>query len=173
MSAPVTLRRARLDDAEILAQWERDPDVRASTGEEAEDADYWRAEIAPDPPWRDILIAEENARPFGVLVDIDPAHEETHYWGDCGPGLRAFDIWIGAPADRGRGLGGAMMRLAAARAFADPSVGAILIDPLVTNVRAIRFYERIGFVRVGERWFGDDLTLVMRLERGARPMMDP
>mgnify|MGYP003467119708 CR=1 FL=1 len=33
---------------------------------------------------------------------IDPALEESHYWGDIGPDLRAIDIWIGSPGDLGR-----------------------------------------------------------------------
>lgn len=168
MSGRVTLRLARADDAAILEAWDRDADVAASSGEDANDDwrdEDWRQEISAAPPWRDILIAEEDGRPVGAIVDIDPAVEETHYWGDCGAGLRAFDIWIGAPEDRGRGIGAAMMRLAAARAFADPRVKAIMIDPLLSNGRAIRFYEQLGFRKVEERWFGEDLCLVMRLDR--------
>ncbi len=163
----VTLRPARLDDVAYLELWDADPDVFASSGAEATEGSEWRDEIAAAPPWLDILIAEEDGRPFGVLVDIDPAAEETHYWGDCGSGLRAFDIWIGAAADRSRGLGAEMIRLAAARAFSDPAVTAILIDPLLFNQRAIRFYRRFGFKDVGERWFGEDHCLVMRLDRSA------
>jgi aminoglycoside 6'-N-acetyltransferase len=168
----VILRLARLGDASLLESWDKDEDVIASSGADAKDGDDWRdedwrSEIAAAPSWRDILIAEENGRPIGVIVDIDPALEETHYWGDCGPGLRAFDIWIGAAADRSRGLGAAMMRLAAARAFTDPRVAAIVIDPLLSNVRAIRFYRRIGFQDVGERWFAEDHCLVMKLSREA------
>lgn len=167
----VTLRPARLEDAPLLERWDADADVIAASGVEAEEGpdwrdEDWRAEIAAAPPWREILIAEEDGRPVGVIVDIDPAAEETHYWGDCGTGLRAFDIWIGAAADRGRGIGAAMMRLAAARAFADPAVSAIVIDPLLSNTQALRFYRRLGFKEVGERWFGADHCLVMRLDRG-------
>ncbi|HBS36104.1 MAG TPA: GNAT family N-acetyltransferase, partial [Parvularcula sp.] len=39
----------------------------------------WRAATAAAPAWRRIPIGEENGRPFGVIVDIDPALEETHY----------------------------------------------------------------------------------------------
>jgi aminoglycoside 6'-N-acetyltransferase len=42
---------------------------------------------------------------------------------------------------------------------------AIVIDPLASNVRAIRFYERLGFKPVERRRFGEDDCLVMRLER--------
>jgi len=44
-------------------------------------------------------------------------------------------------------------------------VTAILIDTLASNVRAIAFYARLGFVPVERRWFGADDCLVMRLAR--------
>jgi len=101
----------------------------------------------------------------GFLDIIDPRREASRYWGDVPPGLRAIDIWIGAPADRGRGLGAEMMRQAIARCFASRDVTAILIDPLASNARAIRFYERLGFRPVERRWFAEDDCLVMRLDR--------
>lgn len=166
----ITLRPARPDDAAILERWDRDPDVIASQGVEAQADEIWRdedwrEEILAAPDWRRILIGEENGRPIGAIVDIDPALEETHYWGDCGPGLRAFDMWIGEAKDRGRGLGAAMMRAALAIAFEDPAVEAVIIDPLLSNERAIRFYERCGFRAVEERWFDEDHCLVMRCDR--------
>ncbi len=170
MTAAITLRLARPDDAVFLERWDLDPDVIASHGAEMQDDtiwrdEDWRAEIAAAHVWRRILIAEKEGRPVGVIVDIDPALEVSHYWGDCGGNFRAFDIWVGEAADRGRDIGAAMMRLAAAQAFADPRVNAILIDPLLSNTRAHRFYERAGFRAVEERTFGSDACLVMRLDR--------
>ncbi len=42
----------------------------------------------------------------------------------------------------------------------------ILIDPMATNDRARRFYERLGFRFVENRRFGDDDCAVYRLARG-------
>jgi RimJ/RimL family protein N-acetyltransferase len=72
-------------------------------------------------------------RPIGFVQIIDPAREESHYWGDCEPNLRAIDIWIGEADCLNKGYGTQMMRLAIERCFADPSVTAILIDPLASN----------------------------------------
>jgi catechol 2,3-dioxygenase-like lactoylglutathione lyase family enzyme len=52
-----------------------------------------------------------------------------------------------------------------ARCFADTAVEAVLVDPLAVNVRAHRFYERLGFRFVGPRTFGADACSVYRLER--------
>ena len=57
------------------------------------------------------------------------------------------------------------MRVALARCFVDPLVTAVIIDPLASNVRAQRFYERLGFVFVERRRFGDDDCFVYRLDR--------
>ncbi len=127
----------------------------------------WEEELARSPDWREQLLAEVDGRPVGFLQIIDPAREESHYWGDVPANLRAIDIWIGEAADLGRGYGSAMMHLALARCFADPAVTAVLIDPLASNTRAIRFYERLGFRLVGRRWFGADDCAVHRLDRAA------
>lgn len=79
--------------------------------------------------------------------------------------LRAIDIWIGEAGNLGKGYGTEMMRLALARCFAVPEVEAVLIDPLASNVRAHRFYERMGFRFVERRRFGMDDCFVYRLER--------
>jgi aminoglycoside 6'-N-acetyltransferase len=41
----------------------------------------------------------------------------------------------------------------------------VLVDPLTTNARPHRFYERLGFRFVEKRWFGEDECAVYRLER--------
>lgn len=123
-------------------------------------------ELARAPGWREQLIAEADGRAVGVVQIIDPAREDSHYWGDVPGGLRALDIWIGEAADLGRGIGTEMMRLALARCFADGDVTAALVDPLASNVRAHRFYERLGFRAVGPRRFNDESDcLVYRLDR--------
>ena len=85
-------------------------------------------------------------------IAADPAKESRH-------------IWIGEEALLGKGYGTRMMREAIGRCFADPSVRAILIDPLASNERAQRFYQRFGFRPVARQRFGADECLVHRLER--------
>lgn len=160
----IELRHATIDDLPLLRHWDEQPHVIASGGD---DDWVWEEELPQRPDWREQLIAELDGRPIGFIEIIDPAREETHYWGDVEPDLRALDIWIGEADDLGRGYGTVMMRLALARCFADPAVTAVLIDPLASNVRAHRFYERLGFEFVERRTFGDDDCFVYRLERRA------
>jgi aminoglycoside 6'-N-acetyltransferase len=156
------LRPATLADVDLLRHWDEQPHVVDS---DPNDDWEWERELAYAPDWREQLIAEVDDRPIGVVQIIDPAGEETHYWGECPPNLRAVDIWIGEQADLGRGLGTQMMRLALDRCFADPAVEAVIIDPLTSNTRARRFYERLGFYFVEYRRFGQDDCAVYRLDR--------
>jgi len=164
----IRLRRAEAADIPTLQAWDRMPHVIAATGSHAESSD-WAQEITLDASSWEVLIAEHAGRPIGVLRVIDPEQDETHYWGDCGPNLRAVDIWIGRTSDHGHGYGAEMMRLALARCFANPAVTAVLIDPLTRNVRARKFYERLGFVEVGRRYFDDDDCVVYRFDRKVGP----
>jgi aminoglycoside 6'-N-acetyltransferase len=161
----VDLRPMRIDDVDLLRRWDDDPDVAAALGGRGEDWYDWPTEVARDVPWRELLIAEEDGRPIGFVQLVDAAAEESHYWGDVAPGTWALDIWIGSPDDRGRGLGTQTMRAAIERVAARGGAGAVLIDPKVTNRRAIEFYRRLGFEVVGVRDFDDDSCLVMRLTR--------
>lgn len=156
------LRPATLDDLQMLRFWDEQPHVIESAPNDDWD---WEFELARDVDWRKQLIAEVDAVPVGIIQIIDPAREQSHYWGECPEGLRAIDVWIGEETHLGRGYGTQMMKLAIDYCFSEPAVHAILIDPLASNVRARRFYERMGFRFVEHRIFGDDDCAVYRLER--------
>lgn len=159
----IRLRPATPADRELLEYWDTKPHVIDASGD---DGWYdWPAELADTSDYREILIAELDGRPIGCMEIIDPAREETHYWGDVEPNLRAIDIWIGEEADLGRGYGTGMMRQAITRCFAEPEVTSILIDPLEGNVAARRFYERLGFREIERRVFDTDRCVVYRLDR--------
>lgn len=157
------LRHATIDDLELLQLWDEQPHVIES---DPNDDWGWATELKRDVPWREQLIAETDGRPVAFVQIIDPLLEDSHYWGaDVAPNLRAIDIWIGDANDLSKGYGSQIMRLAIARCFADPSVTSILIDPLASNLRAHRFYERFGFEFIERRYFGRDDCFVYRLER--------
>lgn len=160
--ASIVLRPAAPDDLEVLREWDEQPhNIEADPNDDWE----WEVELERHPDWREQLMAELDGRPLGFVQIIDPAREETHYWGDIREHLRAIDIWIGAAADLGHGYGTQMMTLALERSFADPAIEGVVIDPLETNVRARKFYERMGFKAVGPRTFGEDRCMVYELSR--------
>lgn len=172
MSA-VTLRLATRDDIATLECWDLDPVVISATTDDpdetvayGEDNDWEENIDLYQPDVWEYWIAELDGKPIGAMQMCDPHREPTHYWGEIEPNLRALDIWIGEPDARGKGHGEEMMRLAFARCFADPTVTAIVIDPLNSNERAHKFYQRLGFKPTHRQVFNDeDDCLVHRFTR--------
>lgn len=159
----INLRPAIPDDLALLRHWDQQPHVIAS---DPNDDWGWEEELHRNPDWREQLIAElENHHPIGFIEIIDPAREEDHYWGEVPANLRAIDIWIGEESELGKGYGTQMMQLALNRCFADSAVTAVLVDPMVSNTRAHRFYEKLGFQQIECRRFGADDCFVYRLNR--------
>ena len=124
----------------------------------------WASNVPPGGRHAQI---ESDGRPIGYIEIIDAAREDLHYWGDVPPGIYAIDIWIGESSELNKGYGTQMMQLAIDRCFADPAVHTILIDPLRDNLRARRFYERLGFAFVENRRFGADDCAVYQLTRNS------
>lgn len=167
----LVLRPATLSDVPHFDRWDLQPHVISATSDDPEadkafEGAVWAEEISnPDPASR-YFVAELDGRPIGAMQVIDPALEQTHYWGrDCPANHLAMDIWIGEPDCLGKGLGTQMMTIALQQAFADPKVEAVLIDPLASNTRAHRFYKRLGFKFVEQRFFDEDDCFVFRLTR--------
>ncbi|MEM9544855.1 MAG: GNAT family N-acetyltransferase [Bacteroidota bacterium] len=162
MTSTITLRPASLKDLPLLQYW----DTKQHVIDCDPDEDWhWEEELRHDPPWRDQFVAELNGEPLGFLQIIDAHEEETHYWGEVAPHTMAIDIWIGEEENLNKGYGTIMMQIAIERCFQDPRVHTILIDPLETNTKAHRFYERLGFKFVGKQYFGGVACFVYKLNR--------
>lgn len=158
----LSLRKATSNDIDLLKLWDQQSHVIESDPNEDWD---WEVELSHEPFWRQQLVAEVNEKAIAFIQIIDPYHEETHYWGDVQKNLRAIDIWIGEENYLNKGYGTEMMNQAINICFNQAEVSAIVIDPLASNAKAHRFYERLGFKFVEERWFGKDLTFVYRLDK--------
>lgn len=163
-ATPIVLRRTTLVDLPTLRVWDADAEVVASGA--GRSAEVWAAELPREVDWYEPLIAELDGEPVGYVELIDAAREESHYWGDdVEVGAWGLDIWVGRPADRARGIGTAIMHAALRRCFTVHRASAVLLDPLPTNSRACRFYERLGFQLLGVRRLGDDDCCVYRMGR--------
>ena len=158
----LNLRNATIDDLGLLRYWDQQPHVIEAIPNEGWNWDY---ELTRDPDWREQLIAEIDDEPIGFVHIIDPALEDSHYWGNVPEDLRAIDIWIGEEKNLGKGYGTLIMSAAIDRCFQNEKVNAILIDPLESNVRAHTFYERLGFRFIEQRKFNEDDCFVYRLDR--------
>src|SRR5688572_26965740 len=101
------LREATIGDVHLVKHWDEQQHVIDS---DPDDDWNWDEELRRTPSWRLQLIAELNGRAIGIVQIINPAQEESHYWGDISEGYRAIDIWIGLEQDLGKGYGAEMMR---------------------------------------------------------------
>jgi aminoglycoside 6'-N-acetyltransferase len=160
--ASMGLRPATINDIDLLTYWDKQPHIIESNPNDNWD---WETTLQEHPAWRELFIAEADGIPVGFIQILDPAREETHYWGIVPDNYRAIDIWIGERKNIGKGFGTWMMELAIEHCFRNPDVVSILIDPLETNKKAHRFYERLGFKFIGKRIFGSDHCFVYRLDR--------
>ncbi len=158
----IALRPATINDLELVKYW----DTKQHVIDCDPDDDWkWENELKRNPNWREQLIAELDGEPIGFVQIIDPFLEETHYWGKVEPTKKAIDIWIGEEQHLNKGFGTKMMELAIERCFKDQSTDGILIDPLKTNTKAHKFYEKLGFEFVEERIFDETSCYVYELKR--------
>ena len=158
----LNLRPATINDLELLKYWDTKQHVIDC---DPDDEWNWEVELKQNPEWREQLIAELNGEAIGFVQIIDPFLEETHYWGEVSPSKKAIDVWIGEEKNLNKGYGTKMMELAIERCFEDQSIDGILIDPLKSNVKAQRFYERLGFEFIEEREFGGTPCFIYELKR--------
>jgi aminoglycoside 6'-N-acetyltransferase len=138
------------DDLPLARRWLATPEVDRWWGDPdaAEgDAGGGRAfeEELDDPNIALWIVSYEN-RPFAYMQDYDPHAWADHHFAHLPKGGRGIDQFIGEPRMLGRGHGSAFVRAYVDRLFAQgvPVVGT---DPHPSNARAIRAYERAGFVR--------------------------
>lgn len=140
MSNPAPIRRATAQDgpacAAIVDAWITQTDWMARTITRAE----LETMLCNGLPTREAYVIGEPA--IGYL-SLDPA--ENHIWG----------LYV---ADTGKGLG--------ARLIEQAKVGRtrLQLNTHRPNTRAHAFYERLGFVQVGDPWDGDDGVPEIRME---------
>jgi aminoglycoside 6'-N-acetyltransferase len=156
----IELRLTRTEDIPTLQNWDQQDHVLFASGNDAReqvDTNYWNHELSLcDGKIYQYYIATLNQEPIASLLIIDPALEPTHYWGTIDEGYRAVDIWIGESKNLGKGYGTVIMGLILDICFENKDVKGVYIDPLAINLRAIKFYQKVGFEFVENKNFGGD-----------------
>jgi aminoglycoside 6'-N-acetyltransferase-1b/aminoglycoside 6'-N-acetyltransferase-2 len=168
-----TLRLRPLEESDLpmLHAWLNRPHIVEWWGGEAERPSL--EEVLDD--YRPEALARHGVTAYLVLLGDEPvAYAQSYvamgsgdgWWQDeTDPGVRGIDQSIADPARLGQGLGTRLVRALAARLFADPAVTAIQTDPAPHNARAIRCYEKAGFVAQRTIHTPDGPALYMRMTR--------
>jgi aminoglycoside 6'-N-acetyltransferase len=143
--ARYAFRDMTADDLPMVRRWLIAPHVREWWGDPAEQYTLVSGDL--DEPAMDQYIVSSDGRAFAYLQCYDLSAWDSGF-GEQPKGTRGIDQFIGEADMVERGHGSAMIR-----AFVDERLrdGAprIVTDPDPRNLRALRAYEKAGFMRVG------------------------
>lgn len=149
----VTLRLMTEQDLPMLHAWLNRPHIVEWWGGEAarptlaEVQEQYlpsalaRASVTP-------YIAMHHGEPIGYAQSYVALGSGEGWWEDeTDPGVRGIDQSLANPSQLGKGLGTKLVRALVELLFSDPAVTKIQTDPSPDNLRAIRCYEKAGFVQ--------------------------
>ncbi|MCU0831755.1 MAG: acetyltransferase [Rhizobiaceae bacterium] len=147
-TAAISFRSVEPRDMALIRRWAAQPHWLEWWG--AADKTVSEIGAAMDEDSTEPMIALLGNRPVAYVQTYDPHLEEAHPYQDQPFGTLGLDISIGDAADLGQGLGTAII-LALAGMLFEEGVPRLIIDPDPANLRAIRAYEKAGFMRFDER----------------------
>lgn len=144
-AAGIYLRRMTYEDIDLIVDWRNSDEVRKNfiyqepfTRESHEN--WVRTRVETGEVVQMMICDLTSDKPFGSVYirDIDRRHGKAEY-----------GIFIGEASARGRGLGTAAAKLMLKYCFEEEGLHRIYLRALADNTRAIRSYEKAGFVREG------------------------
>ena len=151
----LTLRLMTEQDLPLLHDWLNRPHV----------VEWWGGEAQP-PSLAEVLehyaprvLSQDAVTPYIALWAGEPMGYAQSYvalgsgegwWeNETDPGVRGIDQLLAHPDQLNQGLGTQLVRALVERLFADLAVTKLQTDPAPNNRRAIRCYEKAGFVQQG------------------------
>ena len=169
----VTLRLMSEQDLPMLHDWLNRPHI----------VEWWGGE-EERPTLNDVLehylprvLAKESVTPYIAMLGEEPIGYAQSYvalgsgdgwWEEeTDPGVRGIDQSLANPTQLNKGLGTKLVRALVDRLFSDPSVTKIQTDPAPSNLRAVRCYEKAGFVQEKVITTPDGLAVYMVQSRQA------
>ena len=148
----IRLMRDRHDDYVLISQWRSDDRVlefvwgRDNPMDLALAYEHYGPRARAEDPVVPCII-ERGDEPIGY-IQYYPVLDKREYRIEDATGVFGIDLFIGEPDLWGAGLGTRALALLVDYLFEAKSANKIVIDPHVTNERAVRSYEKAGFARV-------------------------
>jgi RimJ/RimL family protein N-acetyltransferase len=166
---PISFRPLETSDISMVTEWLTRPHVAAWWDDAESFADDYAPVIAGEDPTR-AYIAYNGGTPIGFIqcYQAVTGHDDGWWLNEHDRGVYGIDQFLADGARLGQGLGTAMITQFVASIFADSQVTRIQTDPSPRNARAIRCYEKCGFVRSGVVDTPDGPAMLMYCERPAR-----
>lgn len=95
--------------------------------------------------WGEPFIIEYQKKPIGYIQCYDCHNEPTQYWNShVEKGSWGIDIWIGDKGYWGKGVAEEAIKTLSDQ-LSQREVRSIIVDPHKSNIRAKKFYEKVGF----------------------------
>lgn len=150
----ITLRPATMEDRRAVYDWAANSDTTAA---------MMGPPLYPDnlpPTWEEFCedhlphffdgSAPELGRIFIILVEGEPVGQVYYndIWLLDGKRCTELDIWMRAEKYCGKGYGSDAVQTLCDYLARELNVAHVMMQPSARNPRAIRSYEKIGFVRV-------------------------
>jgi aminoglycoside 6'-N-acetyltransferase len=146
--AEIAFRSITKRDLTLIAKWAAEPHWLEWWGETEKSVKDIEAAIEDDAT--EPMLALIDDKPAAYVQTYDPHLEDHHPYQDQAFGTLGIDISIGDGSMLGKGHGTAIIEALAAMLF-EEGTPRLIIDPDPANKRAIRAYEKAGFIAFDER----------------------
>lgn len=146
----ITFRPLEQDDFRLMYRWLRDPEVARWYGRApetlAEVEGKYASRISGEEPVQCFIVSyHEKPVAYVQTYRIDHDFEYAEALG-VDRDAAGVDLFVGESAFRYRGFGAVMLRMFVDLiVFGEPRISCCVIAPSVSNVSAIRAYEKAGF----------------------------
>jgi RimJ/RimL family protein N-acetyltransferase len=164
----ISFTQLRESDLVRLHEWLQRPHVAAwwhAATSLAENCEHYRPLTQPNARVRG-YVAQLDDAPIGFIQCYVVKDEGDGWWeAERDPGARGIDQFLANEAQLNCGIGSALVRAFVTQLFADDAVTQVQTDPSPENLRAIRCYQKAGFLSVGEVQTPDGAAILMRVTR--------
>ncbi|WP_405098724.1 GNAT family N-acetyltransferase [Oceanobacillus sp. FSL H7-0719] len=148
---PVSIRNMKHTDYEVMAQWLSTKEVLEFYGDVNSPFTLQQVKNKYEPRVNGDIpvipyIVELDKTPIGFMQQYKLKEEKQKEFGyPKSLTVYGIDQFIGYPNIFNKGIGTEMIRIFIKNISHHKDVDIIILDPAVTNLRAIRCYEKCGF----------------------------
>lgn len=140
-------RKVERNDFPMLGEWLRSPQLLKWWGDPEDEHRLIRHDA--DDPKINLMIVSHDSIPFAYIQDYCVHDWPQDYFASFAATTRAIDTFIGLDEMIGKGHGSSYLQQHIKHLISN-GAEQIVIDPYVTNDRAIKAYENAGFTKHSE-----------------------